>query len=164
MLWFAQGSRVIFWILSVKVTQVDLFVKISIFKEMFLSAKGRLPGLFIYLFTVLCYKKVSLNFVQTVQWLRIFFFAVAIWPVFKPVKIFKTWNNRQSGIFNKFDLSKNPNQPNHHMSVKKRQAILKCFIDLKNSVWFTLRKTKPCFVTHNFFRSTAGQRSRFLKH
>ena len=24
------------------------------------------------------------------------------------------------------------------MSVKKSQAILKCFIDLKNSVWFTL--------------------------
>ena len=35
---------------SVKVTQVDWFVKISIFKEMFLSAKGRLPDLFIYLF------------------------------------------------------------------------------------------------------------------
>ena len=24
------------------------------------------------------------------------------------------------------------------MSIKKSQAILKCFIDLKNSVWFTL--------------------------
>ena len=53
MLWFAQGSRVIFWILSVKVTQVDWFVKISIFKEMFLSAKGRLPDFFIYLFIYL---------------------------------------------------------------------------------------------------------------
>ena len=48
MLWFAQGSRVIFC--SVKVTQVDWFVKITIFKETFLSAKGRLPDLFIYLF------------------------------------------------------------------------------------------------------------------
>ena len=27
---------------------------------------------------------------------------------------------------------------NYHMSIKKSQAILKCFIDLKNSVWFTL--------------------------
>ena len=40
---------------SVKVTQVDWFVKISIFKEMFLSAKGRLPDLFIYLFIYLLY-------------------------------------------------------------------------------------------------------------
>ena len=36
------------------------------------------------------------------------------------------------------------------MSVKKSQAIVKCFIDVKNSVWFTLRKTKPCFVTQLF--------------
>ena len=48
---FAQGSRVIFC--SVKVTQVDWFVKITIFKETFLSAKGRLPDLFIYLFIYL---------------------------------------------------------------------------------------------------------------
>ena len=38
---------------SVKVTQVDWFVKITIFKETFLSAKGRLPDLFIYLFVYL---------------------------------------------------------------------------------------------------------------
>ena len=37
------------------------------------------------------------------------------------------------------------------MSSKKSQAILKCFIDLKNSVWFR-------FVTlRTFFSSTAGQ-------
>ena len=31
------------------------------------------------------------------------------------------------------------------MSIKKSQAILKCFIDLKNSGWFTrwAQKTKP---------------------
>ena len=27
---------------------------------------------------------------------------------------------------------------NYHMSIKTSQAILKCFIDLKSSVWFTL--------------------------
>ena len=27
---------------------------------------------------------------------------------------------------------------NYHMSIKTGQAILKCFIDLKSSVWFTL--------------------------
>ena len=51
------------------------------------------------------------------------------------------------------------------MSVKKSQAIVKCFIDVKNSVWFTLRKTKPCFVTHNFFHvdcRSSLPRSRFL--
>ena len=31
-----------------------------------------------------------------------------------------------------------PTNPNYHMSIKKSQAILKCFIDLKSSVWFTL--------------------------
>ena len=51
---------------------------------------------------------------------------------------------RLAGIF--FDLK------------KKTQAILKCFTDLKPSVWFALgQKTKPCFVTlRNFFRSTVG--------
>ena len=37
-----------------------------------------------------------------------------------------------------FANRKNPAKPNYHMSIKKSQAILKCFIDLKNSVWFTL--------------------------
>ena len=31
-----------------------------------------------------------------------------------------------------------PTNPNYHMSIKKSQAILKHFIDLKFSVWFTL--------------------------
>ena len=31
-----------------------------------------------------------------------------------------------------------PTNLNYHMSIKKSQAILKCFIDLKSSVWFTL--------------------------
>ena len=39
-----------------------------------------------------------------------------------------------------FTNGKNPAKPNYsyRMSIKKSQAILKCFIDLKNSVWFTL--------------------------
>ena len=46
------------------------------------------------------------------------------------------------------------------MSIKKSQAILKHFIDLKFSVWFIpcAQKTKSRFVTlRTFFRSTAGQ-------
>ena len=41
-------------------------------------------------------------------------------------------------IPSKFHKSKKPANLNYHMSIKKRQAILKCFIDLKFSVWFTL--------------------------
>ena len=33
-----------------------------------------------------------------------------------------------------------PANPNYHMSIKKTQAILKCFIHLKSSAWFTLRQ------------------------
>ena len=33
---------------------------------------------------------------------------------------------------------KNPSNLNYHMSIKESQAILKHFIDLKFSVWFTL--------------------------
>ena len=47
------------------------------------------------------------------------------------------------------------------MSIKKSQAILKCFIDLKWSVWFTLgSEDKTMHVLwhlRNFFSSTAGQ-------
>ena len=45
------------------------------------------------------------------------------------------------------------------MSLKKSQAILKHFIDLKFSLWFTLcleNETMFC-DTWTFFRSTAGQ-------
>ena len=45
------------------------------------------------------------------------------------------------------------------MSIKKSQAILKCFIDLKYSDWFTLGSENEtnCFVTlRTFFSSTAG--------
>ena len=42
------------------------------------------------------------------------------------------------------------------MSIKKSQAILKCFVNLKSSVWFTL--SSECFVTlRTFLSSTAGQ-------
>ena len=37
-----------------------------------------------------------------------------------------------------FTNRKNPAKPDYHMSIKKSQAILKCFIDLKNSVWLTM--------------------------
>ena len=45
------------------------------------------------------------------------------------------------------------------MSIKTSQAILKCFIDLKSSVWFTLdSEDETVFVTlRTFFSSTAGQ-------
>ena len=46
------------------------------------------------------------------------------------------------------------------MSIKKSEVILKRFIDLKISAWFTLssEKKKTCFVTlKTLFSSTAGQ-------
>ena len=46
------------------------------------------------------------------------------------------------------------------MSIKKSQAILKCFIDLRSSVWFTLGSEDETisFVTlWTLFSSTAGQ-------
>ena len=44
------------------------------------------------------------------------------------------------------------------MSIKKSQAILKCFIDLKYSVWFTLGSEDESMLFDTFFSSTAGQR------
>ena len=45
------------------------------------------------------------------------------------------------------------------MSIKTSQAILKCFIDLKSSVWFTLGSEDETvfYDTYTFFSSTAGQ-------
>ena len=64
-------------------------------------------------------------------------FFVAIWPVtgqgFQNTK----WP-AVLHIPSKFHKSKKPANLNYHMSIKKSQAILKCFIDLKFSVWFTL--------------------------
>ena len=51
------------------------------------------------------------------------------------------------------------------MSSKKSQAILKCFIDLKNSVWLTLGsedETMFCDSYWNFFQLDC--RLRFSKH
>ena len=44
--------------------------------------------------------------------------------------------------------------PNYLMSIKKSQAILKCFIDLKFSVWFTLGSENETLFcdTWNFFQ------------
>ena len=47
-----------------------------------------------------------------------------------------------------------PANPNYHMSIKKSQAILKCFVDLKFSVWFTLgseNETMFCDTYLDFF-------------
>ena len=41
-------------------------------------------------------------------------------------------------ILSKFHKSKKQANLSYHISIKKSQAILKCFIDLKFSVWFTL--------------------------
>ena len=45
------------------------------------------------------------------------------------------------------------------MSIKTSQAILKCFIYLKSSVWFTLdSEDETVFLTlRTFFSSTAGE-------
>ena len=53
---------------------------------------------------------------------------------------------------------------NCHMSIKTSQAILKCFIDLKSSVWFTLgSEDETVFCdTWNFFQLEC--QSRFSKH
>ena len=42
-----------------------------------------------------------------------------------PVKVCKTLNDRQSYILKNSDNRKNPSNLNNHMSIKKRQAILK---------------------------------------
>ena len=61
---------------------------------------------------------------------------------------------------------------NYHMSIKTGQAILKCFIDVKSRVRFTLgSEDKPCFVTlRNFsarlpvkvFKTLNGRQSHIL--
>ena len=44
---------------------------------------------------------------------------------------------------------RNPSNLNYHMSIKKSQAILKHFIDLKFSVWFTLcLENETIFLGH----------------
>ena len=45
------------------------------------------------------------------------------------------------------------------MLIRKSQSILKCFIDLKYSVWFTLGSEDESMFcdTYNFFSLTAGQ-------
>ena len=45
------------------------------------------------------------------------------------------------------------------MSIKKTQAILKCFIDLLAFGFRWAQKTKPCFVTPCFVNFTAVDRS-----
>ena len=52
----------------------------------------------------------------------------------------------------------NPAKPNYHTSIKKSQAILKCFIDLKNRVRPTLRRRNHVLRhLRTFLGSTAGQ-------
>ena len=47
-----------------------------------------------------------------------------------------------------------PTNPNYHMSNKKSQAILNCFIDLKSSIWFKLGSENETIFcdTQNFFQ------------
>ena len=66
------------------------------------------------------------------------FNAVAIWPVTgQGVKNTKWLAVPYSVNFTKLKDLALANL-NYHMSIKTSQAILKCFIDLTSSVWFTL--------------------------
>ena len=66
----------------------------------------------------------------------------------RSVRFSKHWMTGSPIFSVNFTNRKNPAKPNYQMSIKKSQAILKCFIDLKSSVWFTwAQKTKPCSVT-----------------
>ena len=68
-------------------------------------------------------------------------------------------DDRQSYIFSvNFTNRKKQANLNYNISIKKSQALLKCFINLKCSVCLALgSETKPCFVTlRTFFRSTVG--------
>ena len=62
----------------------------------------------------------------------------------EPVKVLKTLHDRHSYnyILSKFHKSNKQANLSYHISIKKSQAILKCFIDLKFSVWFTLGSEK----------------------
>ena len=53
---------------------------------------------------------------------------------------------------------------NYHISIKTSQVILKCFIDLKSSVWFTLGSEDETMIcdTYNFFQ--LDYRLTFSKH
>ena len=42
-----------------------------------------------------------------------------------------------------------PANPNYHISIKKSQAILKCFLNLKFSVWFTLGSENETMFCNN---------------
>ena len=60
-----------------------------------------------------------------------------------PVKVFKTLMT-SSPIFSiNFTNRKNPAKPNYHMSIKKSQAILKYFIDLKCKKSFKMVQAGP---------------------
>ena len=54
--------------------------------------------------------------------------------------------------------------PNRYVSIKKSQAILKCFVDLKSSVWFTLGSENETMFcdTWNFFQLPLFPLSAFL--
>ena len=85
-------------------------------------------------------------------------FAVAIWPVTGQ----GVENTKWPAVLYSQQISQNRKilaNLNYHMSIKTSQAILKCFIDLKSSVWFTLgSEDETMFVTlRTFSSSTAGQ-------
>ena len=80
------------------------------------------------------------------------------------VKVFKTVNDQQSHILSKFHKIETSQLLQIIMSIKKSQAILKCFIDLKYGVWFTLGSEDETMFcdTKNVFQLNC--RSKFSKH
>ena len=80
---------------------------------------------------------------------------MAIWPVtgqdVKSTKWPAVWHFFLKKLWNRRILANS----NHRMSIRKCQAILKWFIDLKSSAWFMLGSEYETMFLF-FFRSTAG--------
>ena len=55
---------------------------------------------------------------------------------------------------------------NYHMSIKTSQAILKCFVDLKCSVWSTLASEDEIVFcdTYNFFQLDCPHMHKLRRH
>ena len=79
--------------------------------------------------------------------------AVAIWPVTGQCFQNAEWP-AVLYILSKFHKSKKQANANCHMSIKKSQAFLKCFIDLKCSVCLALGSENETMLcdTLNFFQ------------
>ena len=102
----------------------------------------------------------DLNGNNYMKWLDHILNAVAIWPVTGQCFQNAKWP-AVLYILNKFHKSKKPANLSYHMSIKKGQAILKCFIDLKCSVCLTLSSKNETMLCD--FRLTVGQSGIFNK-